>query len=374
MQIAFIDSWIQTVAEGSGTAAGIGGLQRALIARGHRVARLVPPHSWPTNTTARRLLFNYHLPALLRTLRYDLVVGFDIDGVRWSGARPSIRRDSAGTPYIASIKGVIAEEMQHEGGRTRLLFELLSRLEGRNARRADAVLTTSEYCRSAIRRHYGVEPSQVRLVPEGIDLARWRGLAARVPHQSDGATILCVARQYPRKHVADLLRALPEVRRAVPRARAVIAGDGPEHARLRALAAELSLDDAVIFTGALADDQLALLYRQADVFCLPSVQEGFGIVFLEALACGLPVVATLAAAIPEVVPDRRAGLLVRPGDVAALAHALIELLTRPRQRASYGAFGRAYVERFDWDRVAQIFLEQVAPFVRPGSPIDVIRE
>src|SRR5207244_1465833 len=120
MQIAFIDSWIQTVAEGSGTAAGIGGLQRALLACGHRVARLAPPHSWPANITVRRLLFNYYLPALLRTLRYDLVIGFDIDGVRWSGAR-------GGTPYIASIKGVIAEEMHHEGGRTRLLFELLSR-------------------------------------------------------------------------------------------------------------------------------------------------------------------------------------------------------------------------------------------------------
>src|SRR3954454_21947695 len=137
MRIAFIDSWIQSVVEGSGTAAGIGGLQRALIARGHHVARLAPPHNWPANTTARRLLFNYYLPGLLRTLRYDLVVGFDIDGVRWSGTH-------TGTPYIASIKGVIAEEMQHEGGRTRLLFELLARLEGRNARRADAVLTTSE--------------------------------------------------------------------------------------------------------------------------------------------------------------------------------------------------------------------------------------
>jgi glycosyltransferase involved in cell wall biosynthesis len=367
MRIAFIDSWIQTVAEGSGTAAGIGGLQRALLARGHHVARLAPPHSWPANTTQRRLLFNYHLPALLRTLRYDLVVGFDIDGVRWSRAH-------TGMPYIASIKGVIAEEMQHEGGRTRMLFELLSRLEGYNARHANAVLTTSEYCRTAIQRHYGVPTSQVRLVPEGVDLARWRALAARVPHQSDGATILCVARQYPRKHVSDLLRALPSVRRAVPQARAVIAGDGPEHARLRALAAELGLNDAVSFTGALPDQELELLYRQADIFCLPSVQEGFGIVFLEAMACGLPVVATLAAAIPEVVPDRRAGLLVPPGDIAALAHALIELLARPRQRASYSAFGREYVERFDWDRVAHSFLQQVAPFVGSGISVDSMRK
>jgi glycosyltransferase involved in cell wall biosynthesis len=85
------------------------------------------------------------------------------------------------------------------------------------------------------------------------------------------------------------------------------------------------------------------------------------------MACGLPVVATQAAAIPEVVPDRRAGLLVPPGNVAALSHALIELLARPGQRAGYGEFGRAYVERFDWDRVAELFLDQVAPFVRSGT-------
>jgi len=240
---------------------------------------------------------------------------------------------------------------------------VLSRLEGANARHADAVLTTSAYCRSAIERHYRVPPSRVRLVPEGIDLARWRRVAAAEPRSSDGATILCVARQYPRKHVADLLRALPAVRRAIPRARAVIAGDGPEHAALLALAAELGLGDAVSFTGALPDDELARLYRHADVFCLPSVQEGFGIVFLEAMANGLPVVAARAAAIPEVVPDGRAGVLVHPADSAALAAALVGLLGDERWRAELGAAGHEHVQQYDWDRVATIFLEQVGAFV-----------
>jgi len=356
MHIAFIDSWIQTIAEGSGTAAGIGGLQRALIARGHRVARLAPPIGWPNNLTARRLLFNLSLPPLLQRLHYDLVVGFDIDGWRYASTRRA-------TPYIASIKGVIAEEMQHESGRVRMLFEFLSRLEGYNGRHADAVLTTSAYCRDAIEWHYRIAPSRVRLVPEGIDLARWRGLAADEPRSSDGATILCVARQYPRKQVADLLRALPAVRRAIPRARAIIAGDGPEHSALLNLADRLKLGGAVRFTGTLPDNELPRLYRRADLFCLPSVQEGFGIVFLEAMACGLPVVATSAAAIPEVVPAGRAGLLVPPGDSAALAAALIELLEDSSRRAAYGVYGQEHVQQYDWDRVAQVFLEQVGPFV-----------
>ncbi len=361
MNIAFIDSWVQSSVEGSGTAVAINGLQRSLQKRGIRVTRLAPPQPWPRNLTARRLLFNLHLPAILSHLRHDLVVGFDIDGFLWS------KRERR-TPYLASIKGVLAEESRQERGSVRRLLWSLSRLEGINARNADGVLTTSNYCRGAIRQHYGVAEQRVRLVPEGIDLARWRRVAREAPRQSDGATILCVARQYPRKRIADLLRAMPLVRAAVPNAHAMIVGDGPEHASLRALAAELRLGDAVHLTGAIPDDDVvAQMYYRADIFCLPSIQEGFGIVFLEAMASGLPIVATTAAAIPEVVPHRRAGLLVPPGDVGALAEALIELLRNPDQRAAYGAFGQAHVTAYDWERVADRFLDQVDPFMRTSA-------
>jgi glycosyltransferase involved in cell wall biosynthesis len=358
MRIAFLDSWLQSTAEGSGTAAGIGGLRQALIRRGHTVDRLAPVGPWPQNLTARRIWFNAQLPALLNKPNYHLIVGHDIDGFLWSLRRREV-------PYIASIKGVIAEEARHERGNIHRLLWSLSRLEKINARNADGVLTTSAYCRSAIGRHYGVSPGRVRLVPEGINLDYWRRISRENPRQSDGATILCVARQYPRKHVADLLAALPAVRKAVPNARTIIVGDGPEHATLRHLAAQLRLSDAVQFTGAIPDDaQVARLYRQADVFCLPSVQEGFGIVFLEAMASGLPVVSTTAAAIPEVVPDRQAGRLVAPSNPAELANALIELLSDEQQRRAYGQFGSEYVAQFDWDHVAAIFLAQVEPFVQ----------
>ncbi len=357
MNIAFIDSWVQSSAEGSGTAVAIGGLQRTLQQRGIQVTRLTPIQPWPRNLTVRRLLFNLHVPALLSRLRYDLVVGFDIDGFLWS-------RRARRTPYLVSIKGVLAEELRQEQGFVRHVLWSLSQLERINARSADGVITTSAYCREAIRRHYGIADRRMRLVPEGVDLARWQRIARATPRRSDGATILCVARQYPRKHVADLLRAMPLVRAAVPGARAVIVGDGPEHARLRALAAELCLGAAVHLVGAILDDDVvAQMYFQADVFCLPSVQEGFGIVFLEAMASGLPIVATTATAVPEVVPHRRAGLLVPPGDVGALAEALIELLRNPDQRAAYGAFGRMRVEEYDWNVVADRFIEQVEPFV-----------
>jgi glycosyltransferase involved in cell wall biosynthesis len=357
VRIAFLDSWIQSSAEGSGTAVGISGLVEALRARGHHVTRIAPVEPRPCTLTVRRLLFNLRLFARWRAQSYDLVVGTDIDGVFWSTRRGDV-------PYVVAIKGVIAEELQHEHGRTRRLFQALARLEARNARHADVVLADSAYCQDAIVRHYGIPADRIRLVPEGIDLVRWQRIAAQTPHLSDGSTILCVARQYPRKHVADLVRALPQVRRAVPLAHAVIVGDGPEHASLRALVAELGLGHAIQFLGAIADDDVvARWYRHADVFCLPSVQEAFGIVFLEAMASGLPVVATRAAAIPEVVPDEQAGLLVPPGDVDALAVALTTLLRERERRAAYGAYGQTHARQYDWSVVAERFLQQVTPFV-----------
>ncbi len=83
-------------------------------------------------------------------------------------------------------------------------------------------------------------------------------------------------------------------------------------------------------------------------------------VFLEAMAAGLPIVATTAAAVPEVVPHGQAGTLVPPGDVPALSAALADLLARPALRAAYGAFGREYVGQYDWNRVADQFLGAVA--------------
>jgi glycosyltransferase involved in cell wall biosynthesis len=357
LRIAFLDSWLQRAVDGSGTAAAIGGLERALSARGHAVTRIAPTFSAPRSLTLRRLLYNVQLPALLRALRYDLIVGFDIDGFLWSGR-------ATGTPYVCSVKGVIAEELRHERGGVRSLLWSLSQLERVNARRAPVVHTTSDYCRAKIAEHYGVDRGRVRLVPEGIDLERWDRVFDAAPGERDPFTVLCVARQYPRKHVADLLRAFVRVRERVPAAKLVIIGDGPEHAPLRALNRELGLEGAARLLGGLPDDdEVVGWYKRSGVFCLPSVQEGFGIVFLEAMASGLPIVATTAAAVPEVVPHGNAGILAPPASPEATAEALIALLEQPHLRAQMGAFGRTYVQQFAWERVAERFMAGVRDLV-----------
>jgi glycosyltransferase involved in cell wall biosynthesis len=121
----------------------------------------------------------------------------------------------------------------------------------------------------------------------------------------------------------------------------------------------------VALLGDVSREQLAEEYVNADLFCLPSVQEGFGIVFLEAMAAGLPVVACRAAAIPEVVEDGVTGRLAPPRDPPALAEAMGGLLENAERRREMGEAGRRAVTRFTPDRVAGRLLEAVR-LVREG--------
>lgn len=358
LRIGFLDSWLQDSASGSGTAVAIGGLAAALTARGHRVERIVPQDGWPRPLLLRRLWFNVTLPRRLQgtagSFPYDLVVGFDIDGFRLAHRCP--------VPYVCSIKGVLAEEARCEAGLARLSLWALSRLEALHARRAPRVFSTSAYCRERITAHYGVPASRQAVVPEGIDPSAWAVDAPAAGEAGrDPCTVLCVARQYPRKRVTDLIAAFPLVLVRLPQAQLVVIGDGPEHGALARQVEQLGLAGAVRLLGALPSDrEVRAWYRRASIFCLPSIQEGFGIVFLEAMASGLPVVSTTATAIPEVVPDGRAGLLVPPRDPPALAAAIVRLLSDAALQERCRSFGLEQARRFSWDRVAALFLEAVA--------------
>lgn len=326
----------------------ISGLAGGLREHGHEVVPLRPRAA--TGGVARRLGFNLLLPVRLDVDAFDLLVGFDLDGCLLP---------PGDTPRVCSLKGVMADEMRFEEGGTRLRFALLSRLERRAARTADRVVVTSRYSRRVVRDAYGVPDARTAVVPEGLDLRAWSELPAPGPW-ADRPAILNVARQYPRKNTATLLRALPRVLEAVPEARLRVVGGGPELPSLRRLADRLGLDAAVRFLGPVEDPgALRREYASAAVFCLPSLQEGFGIVFLEAMAAGLPIVAGRAGAVPEVVPDGEVGCLVPPRDVDALAIALVRLLRDSDRRRSLGRHGRRHVRDFGWCRVAARFLEAV---------------
>jgi glycosyltransferase involved in cell wall biosynthesis len=247
-------------------------------------------------------------------------------------------------PYVCSIKGVLAEEARCERGWPRRMLASLALLERRNARRADLVLSTSHDCCERIHAHYGVPSERLRQVPEGIDLALWQPADnAAAAADREPFRVLCVARQYPRKRIADLITAFATVVQRLPQARLTVIGDGPEHGDLVALVRRLALEGQVELLGALASDaEVRAWYGRASVFCLPSEQEGFGIVFLEAAAAGVPQVAGDSGGAAEAVVHGETGLVIRkPQDPQAVAAALGELLDDPERRVRMGEAGRA---------------------------------
>lgn len=363
MNLLFLDSWLRDRATGSGSAVAIAGLARGLADLGHEV-NVLRPHIDLGSLDLTRWFYNVTLRRRIERLaeRFDVVVGIDFDG--W--ALPHDLPTRLGLSYVVALKGVAAEEAKFETGLSRLRFEAIRRLEGRNARKARRVFVTSDYAAQAAIDAYDLDPGHVRIAPEALDDAvRERAAAAHVASRAGakrfhapGPTVLSVARQYPRKDTPTLLRAFARVVARLPEARLRIVGDGPELSANRRLATELKVQDRVVFTGALAStDALDAEYRGARVFCLPSRQEGFGIVFLEAMAYGLPIAAAAAGAVPEVAPDGETSILVPAGDEAALADALERLLTDPDMAARLGEAGAARAARFDWTSSARAFLE-----------------
>jgi glycosyltransferase involved in cell wall biosynthesis len=350
VRLAFLTSTPLTVGEGSGTFVGIDTLAAGLRALGHEVA--IRPLGFRTRFhTLDRYLYN--LGVALRPPPGEVIVGFDLDGFLWARHR---RR-----PFVASLKGIIADELTNERGLVRALLERQAAWERLNATRADQVVVASEYSAAVAQRVYGVPQAKLRVVPEPIDLDDWnRRLAAVDGRTADRPVVLSVGRMYPRKRFDDLLRAAALLRERIPDVQVRIVGQGPEFTRLRALHAALGLGASVALLGQISRAALTVEYVSADCFCLPSVQEGFGIVFAEAMAAGLPVVACRAAAVPEVVPDRRAGLLVNPGSPEELATALETLLGNPGLRKMLGEGGRQRVVEFARDRVAARFLHALA--------------
>ena len=359
LRIAFLDSWARSRARGSGSTVAIDGLAHGLEALGHRVRRIEPRASG--GRTLTRLAFNATLPFRFRAEVHDLTVGFDLDGCFLPSSGP--------TPRVTALKGILADEKRFEQGATRLRFQALSRLERRAARSADRVVVTSRYCRRVAVDAYDLDAGSVAVVPEGIDPGPWEEVAERRREGRDGSSadgrdagpvVLSVARQYPRKNTVTLLRAFLRVRAEVPGARLRVVGGGPRLPALRRLARELGVADGVRLLGEVEDlPGLRAEYGRADVFCLPSLQEGFGIVFLEAMASGLPVVAGDAAAVPVVVPDGEAGILVPPRRAGEVASALVRLLRDPGLRRRMGEAGRRHVRRFTWPEVARRFLDAV---------------
>jgi len=351
VRFEFLSSTPASPTEGSGTWVAIDGLVRGLERLGHSVSRRALGLRTRFHTLDRWL---YNARVALAPPTADVVVGVDLDGFIWAGQPRKAR-------FVVALKGIIADELKNERGMVRTLLEIQARWERLNTERAERVVVPSRYSAAVAHEVYGVPAERLAVVPEPIDLAEWRRrFAAVAPAPPGPPTVLAVARMYPRKRLDDLLRAAVVLRDRIPPVRIRIVGEGPESPRLHALHETLGLGDTVTFLGDIPRQALAVEYVRADCFCLPTIQEGFGIVFAEAMAAGLPIVACRAAAVPEMVEDRRTGRLVNRESPEELAMALETLLMNDGLRAGFGAAGAARVAAFDLEPVARRFVEVAA--------------
>ena len=224
-------------------------------------------------------------------------------------------------------------------------------------RHAGALTAITEDCRQHALRA-GAPAEHIRLVFNGTDLRRFSpGENGNRPDMQFGPNMIFACRQlFPRKGIRFLLEAAAQLKSRFPDLKVVLAGDGFERPQLTRLATDLGIAQDVTFLGWVPNTDLPPYYRAAAVSVIPSLEEGFGIPAAEAMGCEVPVVASDAGGLPEVVENGVTGLVVPRGDSDALAKAIGTLLQDPERRRVMGQAGRLRALRlFDWDRSAEQF-------------------
>jgi len=295
-------------------------------------------------------------PSVARRMR-RLIEDHDVETVWFGAAAPlallsPLARRAGATRVVASTHG-------HEVGWSMLpVARTALRRIGDDA---DVVTFISQYTRGRFAAAFGPDAALERLSP-GVDVDRFQpdavaGARMRARYElGDRPVVVCVSRLVPRKGQDMLIRALPALRDRVPGTKLVVVGGGPYLADLRRLAHSFGVTEDVVFTEGVPAEELPAHHAMADVFAMPCRTrgsgldvEGLGIVYLEASATGVPVVAGDSGGAPESVLDGTTGLVVDGWDVGAIGAAVGDLLSDPARAAEMGRAGREWVvDEWQW--------------------------
>ncbi|WP_199267890.1 GDP-mannose-dependent alpha-(1-6)-phosphatidylinositol monomannoside mannosyltransferase [Mycolicibacterium smegmatis] len=310
---------------------------------GYRVVRHPTTLMLPEPTVATRMM--------------RLIGEHDIETVWFGAAAPlallgPLARRAGATRIVASTHG-------HEVGWSMLpVARTALRRIGNDA---DVVTFVSRYTRGRFASAFGPSAALEHL-PPGVDTDRFApdpDARARMRERyglGDRPVVVCLSRLVPRKGQDMLIRALPELRRRVPDTALAIVGGGPYLETLQRMASDLGVAEHVVFTRGIPAEELPAHHAMADVFAMPCRTrgagldvEGLGIVYLEASACGVPVVAGRSGGAPETVLDGKTGTVVDGTDVDAITTAVGDLLADPRRAAAMGVAGRHWaLDNWQW--------------------------
>lgn len=268
---------------------------------------------------------------------------------------------------LGHMKNRIARDPSEYASRMRISGEICV------SRRADRLIAATPAEREQLMELYGAAPEKITVLPPGVDLARFHFIPQEVARARIGADaarrlVLFVGRMEPLKGIDILLRATALLRDQHPQLAqdltVMIVGGAPEAAhldpelaRLLALRDALDLHAHVAFVGARDQEDLPDYYAAADFVAVPSLYESFGMVALEAMAMGAPVIASRAGGLAHLVEDGVTGLHVPPGDVQALAERMAYLLADAVHRQELGAQARRQAETYSWTQIGTSMLE-----------------
>jgi phosphatidylinositol alpha-1,6-mannosyltransferase len=281
-------------------------------------------------------------------------------------------------PYFVFVHGV--EVMESSRNLRKQIRKNLSPIKRHVLRNAAGVFAVSEFTRQLVIKECGVHPDKVEVVHNGIDLSKFSPSppAADLVAKFDLAgkrTLLTVSRLQDYKGLDRAIAALRFVVPKFPDVRYLICGEGEDRPRLEAIAQYYQVEKNVIFTGAVPFERLKDYFNLCECFVLlsrldeskPNV-EGFGIVFLEAAACGKPTIGGHSGGIPDAIEENETGWLVDPTDDRAIANAMLEVLQSPDKAARYGKQGLARAKNFTWNHVAEKVWNRIEQNVRNRGP------
>ncbi|MCD5383923.1 glycosyltransferase [candidate division WOR-3 bacterium] len=278
-----------------------------------------------------------------RLNRYDL-----IHSHHWLSGWVSAR--------LKQIWGVPMVHTFHTLGLLKSSDQYRLKIEKDTVRKANLVISTSDAEKSHLVQYYKAKPDKIHYIPCGVNVKLFKRLDPNSSRKYLGLSnqryILFVGRIDPIKSIETLLSAMTLLDSTV---HLLVIGGGEresEFERLKKRADRLGITDRVSFLGAKPQSLLPYYYSSAEVCILPSSYESFGLVLLEAMACGTPVIASRVGGIPEVVEDGRTGFLVPPGDDGGLAHRIDQLLEDEELRNLFSQRGSKRAIEFNWDSVA----------------------
>jgi glycosyltransferase involved in cell wall biosynthesis len=283
--------------------------------------------------------------------RYDIV--HDNQGLFYG----LLRIAKEGLPIVATVHHPITVDRRIEmKDADRLLKKIkVSRwysflgMQKRVIKKVPYIITVSEASQNDISREFNIARERFRVVPNGINTDNFHPVAGI--KRSNNTIITTNSADTPLKGLKYLLSALSEIRRTRD-VRLIVIGKPQKNGAIEKLISDLLLGDAVQFTGRIPNEAFPHYYAQATLAVIPSLYEGFGMPAGEAMACGVPLISTTGGALPEVVGD--AGVLVPPGDVAALVQAITTLLDHPQLRRQLGEAGLARVDHsLTWRHAAE---------------------